>query len=191
MADAPTASASPTSSGRSPTTHEEVRSRLSASAAARAMPGIGFRSTLVRANSATVPSGWYGTVEEPVDVGPVLSEQAGDVAVHVFDIADVVEPSGDPGLVGHDRHRHLGPVQPGDGLRGAVDELDPVDGSDIAVIDDDRPVSVEQDARAGNGRTRPVVGAPTRRDGTCVLARPASRADQACSCQFGQLRHAL
>src|SRR5690242_3373497 len=58
MADAPIASARPRSSGRSPTTHEAARSRPSAAAAAFAMPGLGLRSSLVRANASTIPAGW-------------------------------------------------------------------------------------------------------------------------------------
>ena len=107
---------------------------------------------------------------------PCSASRRGDVAVHIFDIADVVEPAGDPGLVGHDRHRHPGPVEPGDGLCGAVDELDSVDGPDIAVIDDDRPVPVEQDARAGSDGRRPLrPWPPTRRGRTRVLTRPSKR----------------
>ena len=138
-------------------------------------------------------------VEELVDVGTVLCEQAGEVAVHLFDIADVVEPSSDTGLVGHHRHRDAGPVEPGDRLCGAVDELDSIDGPDVAVIDDDRPVPVEQDAWCGiptslsslpstrcqRTRSSPSLNRVDRGRG------PLSRADRICSGQFGQLSHAL
>ena len=115
------------SSGRSPTTHEEVRSRLSASAAARAIPGIGLRSSLVRGELGHTPVRVVRAVEESVDVGAVLCEPLGDVAVDLFHVTDVVEPSGDTSLVGHDRHRHPGPVESGDRFGGAVNELDAVD----------------------------------------------------------------
>src|SRR5262249_37464949 len=59
-ADAPTASARPMSSGRSPTTQGGARSGLSAVPAAFAMPGAGLRSSLARANASTTPSGWEG-----------------------------------------------------------------------------------------------------------------------------------
>ena len=120
------------------------------------------------------------------------------MAVDLLDVADVVEPSGDTSLVGHDGHWHPGPVEPGDRLCGALDELDSVDGPDIAVIDDDRPVSVEQDARAGNGLTCPSCVSSTRREGrdvvrqcTDVWRAPEWGTDRLCSCQFGQLRHIL
>ncbi len=45
-------------------------------------------------------------IEESVDMGPVLCEPLGDVAVDLFHVTHLVEPSGDTGLVGHDRHRH-------------------------------------------------------------------------------------
>ena len=131
------------------------------------------------------------TVEERVDMGPMLCEQTSDVAVDVFDVAGAIEPTCDPGLVGHDRHRYSGPIQPGDRLRGAVDELDPVNGPDIAVIDNDRPVPVEQDAWAGNRVALPSPASSTRRGGRRVLTSPERGADQACSCQFGQLRHVV
>ena len=55
---APTARANPTSQRLSPTTQDDPRSRSSICAAACAMPGIGLRSALTRANGSTVPSGW-------------------------------------------------------------------------------------------------------------------------------------
>jgi hypothetical protein len=57
---APTAFAMPTSEALSPTTHDAVRSRSSAAAAACAIPGPGLRSALEREKAATMPSGWYG-----------------------------------------------------------------------------------------------------------------------------------
>ena len=42
---------------------------------------------------------------------------------------------------------NAGPVEPGDRLRRPVDELDAVDRADVSVINDDRAVAIEKDAR--------------------------------------------
>ena len=99
------------------------------------------------------------------------------MAVDVFDIARGIEPACDPGLVGHNRHRHFGPVQSGNCLRGTVDELDSVNRPDIAVVDDDGSVPVEQDAGARNGVPLLSSAPSTRGGGFRVLTRLESRAD--------------
>ena len=55
---APILRASSMSASLSPTAQDVERSRLSACAAATAIPGFGFRSALVLANASTTPSGW-------------------------------------------------------------------------------------------------------------------------------------
>ncbi len=47
---------------------------------------------------------------------PVLGQALSDVPVHLGDVVDPVQATGDPGLVGHDRDRDAGPVEPGDGF---------------------------------------------------------------------------
>ena len=100
---------------------------------------------------------------------PMLCQQARHVAVHIFDVGCLVKATGNPGLVGHDRNRHPGPIEPSDCFGCALNELDPADGPDVAVIDDDRPVPVEQDAGTGRGRTSPSSMSSTGRGGAIAL----------------------
>jgi hypothetical protein len=66
------------------------------------------------------------------------------VIVHQAHVLEPVETSGDARLVRDDRDRDARLVEPGDGLRRASNELDPVHRADVAGIDDDRPVAVKQ-----------------------------------------------
>ena len=96
MANAPTASASPMSSGTVPDYpgggEVEVERLCSgpvpfpASACGQSLAACGkFRHC---------PVGVVRAVEESVDIGPVLLEPLGDVVVDLLYVTDVVEPSG-------------------------------------------------------------------------------------------------
>src|SRR5262249_24212776 len=90
-------------------------------------------------------------VREHVDVRAVLGQMVRDVPAHRLGVVDAVQAPGYAGLVGDHRHRDPGPVEPGDGGGRAVDELDSVNGADVAVVDDDGAVAVEQDAGPASG----------------------------------------
>jgi hypothetical protein len=77
----------------------------------------------------------------------MLGQVPGDVLVHGDDVLNAVITARDPGLVGHDCDRKAGTVERSDSVRGPVYELNPIDGSYISVVNDDRAVTVEENAR--------------------------------------------
>ena len=169
------ASARPMSSGRSPTTQDAVRSRLSAAAAALAMPGLGLRSSLVRAKASTTPRGDRGNTETGRCAPRARPGGLRCARCTRATSSMPVQPPRDPGLVRDHRDRDAGPVEPGDRLRRPFDELDPVDRPDVSVVDDDRAVAIEQDpwSRAclpRSGHRDPLAG---QRGVQRILAGPA------------------
>jgi len=84
--------------------------------------------------------------QEQVDVRPVLGQAFGDVLMHPGDVVDSVQATRDPGLVRHDRNRDVGPVELGYCLRRALDELDTVYRTDVAMVNDDRAIAIEKDS---------------------------------------------
>ena len=88
-------------------------------------------------------------VEESIDMGSELCESFSDITIDRFHVTDVIQPSGNAGLIGYDRHRDFGSVEATDRLDSAFDKFDSVDRPDIAMVDDDCPVPVEQNARTG------------------------------------------
>ena len=59
-------------------------------------------------------------------------------------VLELIDPAGHSGLVGHHGDGDACGVEPRDGLDRAVDELDVLDSSDVAVIDVDGAVTVQQ-----------------------------------------------
>jgi hypothetical protein len=84
--------------------------------------------------------------KEQVDVRSVLRKAFRDVLMHSRDIVDSIQAARDPGLVRHDSNRDTGPIELGYRLRRPVDELDAVDGADVAVVNDDRAIAIEKDS---------------------------------------------
>ncbi len=96
----------------------------------------------------------------------MLREVPGDVLMDLRDIIDPVHPPGPSRLVRHHGHGNARPVKARDCLSRSVDELNPVDRADVAVIHDDGAIAIEKDAgtRVSHGDT--------------VQQRPRSRARQ-------------
>ena len=113
--------------------------------------------------------------EQPqVDVRAVPRHLLDHVLVHLVHVLDAVVAARDAGLVRHHGDRELGPVQRGDRLDGAVEELDAVDRADIPAVGDDRSVTVEQYAWAAH-RAHAFAHGPAARartDRTVVGAAP-------------------
>jgi hypothetical protein len=91
--------------------------------------------------------------EKQINVGPVFSQLGRDVAVHVSRPVQTKAPPSDPGLIGQDRDGKASPIEPGDGLWSALNELDAIDGADVAMINDDRAIPIKKDA---GSRSAPV-----------------------------------
>ena len=102
-----------------------------------------------------------GTGQPHVDVRSRVGQDLRHVGVHAVHVLDRVEAAGHTPLVGADRDRHVCGVESRDRLGGTVDEVDPLDRADVAVVDDDRAVPVQQDARSA------------RLMCACALHRPA------------------
>jgi hypothetical protein len=84
--------------------------------------------------------------QEQVDACPVLIQPFGDVLMHPGDVIDSIQATRDPGLVRHDCHGDVGPVELGDRLGSPINELNAIDGAHISVINDDRAIAIEQDS---------------------------------------------
>jgi hypothetical protein len=85
--------------------------------------------------------------QEQVDMGSVLGQVLRDELVYQGDIVDPVQAACDTGLVRDHRDRDTCPIESGDRLRRPVDEFDAINRAHIAVVNDDRTVTIEQDAR--------------------------------------------
>ena len=109
------------------------------------MPGAGLRSELHRAYSSTTPSGWYGQNNHASTCAP-LREQPGKVGVHFAHVLDAEESASHPGLVRDNCDGKPRSVESRDGLRRAVEQLDPFNRADIPMILDDRAIAIQQDA---------------------------------------------
>ncbi len=96
--------------------------------------------------------GVIGAEQPEVDVRALPRHLLDHVLVDLVDVLDAVVAAGHAGLVRHDGHRHAGAVQLGDGLDGALEELDAVDRADIAAVGDDRAVTVQQHSRPAHRR---------------------------------------
>ena len=105
--------------------------------------------------------GVVGAEQPQVDVRARVGQLLDHVLVHPVNVLDAEVPARDAGLVGHHRDRDARPVERGDRLDGTVEELDTLDRPDVAGVDDDRAVTVEQDACSA-----PLMCA-------CALHRPA------------------
>jgi len=75
--------------------------------------------------------------------------------VHLNHVVDAVHPARDAGLIGDHSDGDAGTIERADCFRCPVDEVDPVDRADVAVIDDDRAVAVQEDAGAQADTVQP------------------------------------
>ena len=78
-------------------------------------------------------------------MGPVLSQMLCDVLVHQGDVVDPVQATCNTRLVGDHRDGDTCPVECGDRFRRPVDEFDAINRADIAMVNDDRAVTIEKD----------------------------------------------
>ena len=92
------------------------------------------------------------TIAPIVDRGALGRKLLRHPAVEGLDRVLLVKPFGDPGLIGDDEHVKAGVVQKLHRRLGAADPLDLMRRMDIAVVDVEDPVAVEED-----GRTAPPV----------------------------------
>ena len=121
------------------------------------MPGIGLRSALTRANGFDRALRVVGARQPHVDVRSRVGQDLRHVGVHAASMSsDRVEAAGHTPLVGADRDRHVCGVESRDRLDGTVDEVDPLDRADVAVVDDDRAVPVKQDTRPAHVSAGPL-----------------------------------
>ena len=78
-------------------------------------------------------------------MGPVLSQMLCDVLVYQGDVIDPVQASCHARLVRDHRDRDAGAVESGDRFRGPVDEFDAINRAYIAMVNDNRAVTIEKD----------------------------------------------
>src|SRR6476660_9360955 len=89
--------------------------------------------------------------EQPqIDMRALPRQLLDHVLMHLVNVLDAEVAPGYAGLVCHHRYRKPGSVQCGDRLNRAVDELDAVNRADVAIVGDNRSVTVQQYARSAH-----------------------------------------
>ena len=96
---------------------------------------------LAKAKPGQLKYGSGGSGSPPHLSAEILRSMTGMDLLHVL---DVIEAAGDSRLVRDDGDWHTGAVECGDRLGGAVDQVDAIDRTDVAVIDDHRSVPVQE-----------------------------------------------
>jgi hypothetical protein len=87
-----------------------------------------------------------GRKQEQVDMGLMLGQVLRDVLVHQGDVVEAVQAACDTRLVRDHRDGDARAVESGDRFRRPLDELDPVNGAHVAMVNDDRAVTIEKDS---------------------------------------------
>src|SRR6185312_10765096 len=152
------------SDGLSPTRVERARSSPSSRAARRIIPGAGLRQSHSRRYSPTASVGWCAMVDR-IQGRPTLLE-LGAHPVHVVEelLLAVIAPA-NAGLIGDHNQQMPGLPCRTTQLEDAVDELGALGRADIAVIDIDHSVAIEEQGPAVIHRACPAVA------GTSCCAR--------------------